>query len=71
MVEFFVANESVVGSNPIVRSMNDYNIEYSPYAAKVLSQMADELRKEREKYPHMTDAEFKKHVMDSIEWKEL
>jgi hypothetical protein len=51
--------------------MDDFAIICSPYAKKVMEEMAEQLKEERKFYFYLTDEEWKEFVMNSIEWKEL
>lgn len=48
-----------------------WKIECTPYAKKVIGDMAKQLKEIRKSMPPMTDQEWKKWVMDRIEWKEI
>jgi hypothetical protein len=49
----------------------NWSVSCSPYAQKVLLQMAEDLKKERTKHPEMNDQEWGEWVKSQIEWTEL
>jgi hypothetical protein len=51
--------------------MDDYKVTCSPYAERVLLEMAEQIKEERKFYFYLTDEEWDEFVKNSIEWKEL
>lgn len=53
------------------KQMDDYKVTCSPYAERVLLEMAEQIKEERKFYFYLTDEEWDEFVKNSIEWKEL
>lgn len=52
-------------------TMDSYKVSVSPYAMKVITEQALILKEIRASLPPMTDDEWKKWVMDRMEWEEI
>ena len=50
---------------------SDYSYACSPYAVKILLEMAASLIEERKLHPEMDDEQWRQYVLDNTEWEKL